>query len=50
MINGTNYFNCNGVYYKAGFQGNNVAYIVSTPYGSDEQLLKNVLASLRSLA
>ena len=31
VINGTNYFNCNGVYYKAGFQGNNVVYIVSTP-------------------
>ena len=27
VINGTNYFNCNGVYYKAGFQGNNVVYI-----------------------
>ena len=31
VISGTNYFNCNGVYYKAGFQGNNVVYIVSTP-------------------
>ena len=31
VINGTNYFNCNGVYYKAGFQGNNVVYIVSVP-------------------
>ena len=31
VINGTNYFNCDGVYYKAGFQGNNVVYIVSTP-------------------
>ena len=31
LINGVNYFNCNGVYYKAGFQGNNVVYIVSTP-------------------
>ena len=31
VINAVNYFNCNGVYYKAGFQGNNVVYIVSTP-------------------
>ena len=31
LISGVNYFNCNGVYYKAGFQGNNVVYIVSTP-------------------
>jgi hypothetical protein len=31
VINGVNYFNCNGVYYKAGFQGNSVVYIVSTP-------------------
>jgi len=31
LINGVNYFNCNGVYYKAGFQGNNVVYIVSVP-------------------
>ena|ERR1043166_1499542 len=31
VINGTNYFNCNGVFYRAGFQGNNVVYIVSQP-------------------
>jgi hypothetical protein len=31
LINGTNYFNCGGVYYKAGFEGNNVVYIVSAP-------------------
>jgi len=31
VINGTNYFNCAGVYYRAGFQGNNVVYIVSQP-------------------
>ena len=24
VINAVNYFNCNGVYYKAGFKGNNV--------------------------
>ena len=31
VINGTNYFNCNGVFYKPGFQGNQVVYIVSQP-------------------
>ena len=31
VINAINYFNCNGVFYRAGFQGNNVVYIVSTP-------------------
>jgi hypothetical protein len=31
LINGTNYFNCGGVYYKPGFEGNNVVYIVSNP-------------------
>jgi hypothetical protein len=31
LINGVNYFYCGGVYYKAGFQGNQVVYIVSTP-------------------
>jgi hypothetical protein len=31
MINGQDYFNCNGVFYRAGFQGNNVVYIVSAP-------------------
>jgi hypothetical protein len=31
LINGVNYFNCGGVYYRAGFQGNSVVYIVSAP-------------------
>ena len=31
VINGVNYFNCGGVYYKAGFEGNNIVYIVSVP-------------------
>jgi hypothetical protein len=31
VISGTNYFNCNGVYYKPGFEGNHIVYIVSTP-------------------
>jgi len=31
VINNTNYFNCAGVYYKAGFQGNHIVYIVSVP-------------------
>lgn len=31
VISGVNYFNCNGVYYRAGFQGNNIVYIVSAP-------------------
>jgi len=31
VINGVNYFNCAGVYYRAGFQGNSVVYIVSAP-------------------
>jgi hypothetical protein len=31
VINGINYFNCGGVFYRAGFQGNNVVYIVSVP-------------------
>ena len=31
LINGINYFNCGGVYYRAGFQGNNIVYIVSVP-------------------
>ena len=30
-IGGVNYFNCAGVYYRAGFQGNNIVYIVSAP-------------------
>jgi hypothetical protein len=31
VIGGVNYFNCAGVYYRAGFQGNNIVYIVSAP-------------------
>ncbi|HEY7317480.1 MAG TPA: hypothetical protein VIE89_07890 [Candidatus Binatia bacterium] len=31
VISGVNYFNCDGVYYRAGFQGNNIVYIVSQP-------------------
>jgi multidrug efflux pump subunit AcrA (membrane-fusion protein) len=31
VINAVNYFNCNGVFYRAGFQGNSVVYIVSQP-------------------
>src|SRR5215510_8650961 len=31
VISGVNYFNCAGTYYRAGFQGNNIVYIVSTP-------------------
>jgi hypothetical protein len=31
VINGGNYFNCAGVFYRAGFQGNQVVYIVSQP-------------------
>jgi predicted lipid-binding transport protein (Tim44 family) len=31
VIGGINYFNCGGVFYRAGFQGNNVVYIVSQP-------------------
>ena len=31
VISGVNYFNCSGVYYRAGFQGNNIVYIVSQP-------------------
>ena len=31
LINGVNYFNCSGVYYRAGFQGNSLVYIVSVP-------------------
>ena len=31
VISGTNYFNCSGVYYKPGFEGNNIVYIVSQP-------------------
>jgi predicted lipid-binding transport protein (Tim44 family) len=31
VIGGVNYFNCSGVFYRAGFQGNNVVYIVSQP-------------------
>ena len=31
VINAINYFNCNGVFYRAGFQGNSIVYIVSNP-------------------
>ena len=31
VINGVDYFNCGGVYYRAGFQGNSIVYIVSVP-------------------
>ena len=31
VISGVNYFYCGGVYYRAGFQGNSVVYIVSVP-------------------
>ena len=31
VIGGVNYFHCGGVYYRAGFQGNNIVYIVSAP-------------------
>ena len=31
VIGGVNYFQCGGVYYRAGFQGNSVVYIVSVP-------------------
>jgi hypothetical protein len=31
VVNDHNYFNCGGVFYRAGFQGNQVVYIVSQP-------------------
>ena len=31
VIGGVDYFNCGGVFYRAGFQGNNIVYIVSQP-------------------
>jgi len=31
VIGGVNYFHCGSVYYRAGFQGNSVVYIVSAP-------------------
>jgi hypothetical protein len=31
VITGVSYFYCGGVYYRAGFQGNNIVYIVSQP-------------------
>ena len=31
VISGVNYFNCAGVYYKPGFEGNHIVYIVSQP-------------------
>jgi hypothetical protein len=27
-VNNTSYFNCAGVYYQAGYQGNNLVYVV----------------------
>ena len=30
-VNGVSYSYCNGVYYRAGFQGNNVIYVVAQP-------------------
>ena len=31
VIGGVNYFQCGGIYYRAGFQGNSIVYIVSAP-------------------
>jgi membrane protein involved in colicin uptake len=31
VIGGVNYFDCAGVYYRAGSQGNKIVYIVSKP-------------------
>jgi hypothetical protein len=31
VIGGVNYFQSGGVYYRAGFHGNNIVYIVSAP-------------------
>ena len=31
VLGGVSYFSCGGVYYRAGFQGNNIVYIVSQP-------------------
>jgi hypothetical protein len=31
VITGVSYFYCGGVYYRAGFQGNSIVYIVSVP-------------------
>ena len=31
VINATNYFNCGGIFYKPGFEGNHSVYIVSQP-------------------
>src|SRR5215813_11285079 len=31
VIGGVDYFNSGGVFYRAGFQGNNIVYIVSQP-------------------
>jgi|SRR6185436_8543822 multidrug efflux pump subunit AcrA (membrane-fusion protein) len=31
VINGVNYFNCGGIFYRAGFQSNHIVYIVSAP-------------------
>ena len=31
VIGGVNYFQCGSVYYRAGFQGNSIVYVVSAP-------------------
>lgn len=31
VISGITYFNCNGIFYKPGFEGNQIVYIVSQP-------------------
>ncbi len=31
VIGGVNYFHCGSVFYRAGFQGNSIVYIVSVP-------------------
>ncbi len=30
-LNGVEYYNCGGVYYRAAFQGNNLVYVVQQP-------------------
>ena len=39
VIGGVNYFQCGAVYYRAGFQGNNIVYMVS-PLRARSRLLK----------
>jgi len=31
QLNGTNYFNCQGTYFRPAYQGQNVVYIVENP-------------------